>query len=259
MEFLMGRTLLNALYNLDVKVGVPAWVCARVYVGACGAGQGSDVRRRGAARGGTGPQNTQGPPRQRQRRAAVPRTSPRAGEDLPHEGARLDPGPNAIAPPQSLTAAGPVRGGAQRAGVQAREPGPEGKGRRAGQRRPGPPGRVLPGQHGDDQPAGVGVRHPLPVRHVPAGACARARKCGRGGGGRGSSRLSPGGWGPLALGSVGDLGCLKTAARPAWALPARSPRHSPAPTAAPVPPLNPTRTRDIPPLTHPPLPGAGAG
>ena len=42
----------------------------------------------------------------------------------------------------------------------------------AGQRRPGAPGCLLHGLHGHAQPAGLGLRHPVPVRHVPTGALA---------------------------------------------------------------------------------------
>ena len=45
---------------------------------------------------------------------------------------------------------------------------PDGARRGAGQRRPGAAGGVLPGLDGHARPAGMGLRHPLPVRHVPA-------------------------------------------------------------------------------------------
>ena len=53
--------------------------------------------------------------------------------------------------------------------------------RRARQRRPGPPGGVLHGEHGDAGDPGARLRHPLRSRHLPAGADGRvaARAAGR--------------------------------------------------------------------------------
>ena len=65
----------------------------------------------------------------------------------------------------------------RRAGLRLDDIVGHGAGRGAGQRRPGPSGRLLPGQHGDAGPARLRLRHPLRVRHVPAAL--RARLAGR--------------------------------------------------------------------------------
>jgi hypothetical protein len=140
MEFLMGRSLLNTVYNLDIKDNFTE---ALTELGC-------------APRRGRGLPSV--PCRSRLRLfLAGPHHAPQCGK-------RSRPARDPL--PACWSQVRP--GDACRAGAR----------RGTGQWRPGPPGRVLPGLDGHAGPARLGLRHPLPVRHVPPGEAGAARRSG---------------------------------------------------------------------------------
>jgi hypothetical protein len=118
--------------------------------------------------------------------------------------------------------------GGARARLHAGRPGGH-RGRcRAGQRRPGPPGGLFPGQHGHAGTAQHRLRHPLRVRHVQAAHPGRApgRTAGPLAGRRHALGVSALGRAlPGALRGLGGTCCRTRHWRPSGALPARSERR----------------------------------
>jgi hypothetical protein len=203
----MGRSLMNCLYNLGIKEdydealreigwgwGVGGWVVGgerggqwgregkgRGRRGCLGSGSEAAVAQsrlevgrgawKGARRAGARTHPLTDPPPCRPPRPCL---QVQPGEDR-RRGARRGAGQRRPRPPGALGRAGAP--GAVLVAVSLQQ-GPKAPGPRPlslpgmpapVHRHPPPPGRLLPGQYGHPQPAGVGLRHPLHLRHVPPG------------------------------------------------------------------------------------------